>query len=850
MKAYGINLYSLLILILLLICLSIFYTKSKNVDSQWHEQSLQYIYNAIESNDNLEKDILLIRLGSLRNYDSINKHFRNIEENFNRLNKNINGKHGYTFSNVEYENFISQLNTKEDKTINLLKASSQFQNSLMYFNLKSKMVAEKIDNDDISNNLKNNILSISNLVILSIRNPYTDTADKINIYIKNIERITNNQKNNKNIESIIAHGKVITKTAPVLNNITEEIKNIRIDMLLHKVHYSLHNHIQTKNEKAREYKNLLFASTILLVFYIAYIFFRLKITAAELLEKNSELFTVKEKTSATLNSIADGVITTNKDGIILFVNEASTSLLNIDYNYAVGKNIHEILEIKNESTGERVIDRLSLLTNNPENIIYDSNCILESTTENTIPIHLTTTKLHTKNEDCAGVVFVIHDISEERHLEKIIQHQAIHDSLTGLINRFEFDKRLTALIEAEDDTSHALLYIDLDQFKIVNDTCGHIAGDELLKQISLIIRKTVRDSDTVARLGGDEFGILLKNCTIENAITTAENIRENIKGFKFSWEKNAFDIGASIGVIQVNPGTVSLTEILSQADVACYAAKDLGRNRVHVHTDSDEELIRRHSELNWISSLKTATDSNRFKLYSQAIVPLNNTYAHSSHYEILLRYIDNDGNEVSPGAFIPAAERYGFMSEIDKWVIENTLRKLYEAKHILNSNVMVSINLSGNSLNGTGVLTHIKQCMRAFYIPPELLCFEITETAAISNLKTAVEFIEELKKLGCAFSLDDFGSGLSSFAYLKNLPVDYLKIDGEFVKDIHTDTIDKEMVIAINSVGHAMGKKTIAEFVENQKIKSIISEIGIDFAQGYGIEKPVLFDDILKRHCA
>jgi diguanylate cyclase (GGDEF)-like protein len=444
----------------------------------------------------------------------------------------------------------------------------------------------------------------------------------------------------------------------------------------------------------------------------------------------------------------------------------------------------------------------------------------------------------------AGVVMVFHDVSHTRELAQQLSWQASHDALTGLINRNEFENRLRhALASARDEGhQHALLYLDLDQFKVVNDTCGHVAGDELLRQLSDINQAQMRASDTLARLGGDEFGVLLERCPQEQACRVAENLRRNMKDYRFAWENKSFEISASIGVVGIHAESGDLAHVLSAADMACYAAKESGRNRIHVYHESDTELLQRQGEMFWVARINQALEENLFLLYRQAIVPTNGLSENMEHYEVLLRLRADDGTIIAPGDFIPAAERYNLMPAIDRWVVQNLFIQQREALRSAGRNTgcdcLVAINLSGASFSDGHFLDFVRARLETHAIPPERICFEITETAAIANLTHATHFMKELRALGCRFSLDDFGSGLSSFGYLKNLPVDFLKIDGALVRQVADNPIDLAMVEAINGIGHVMGMRTIAEFVENQAIRDKLVAIGVDYVQGYGVEMP------------
>ena len=438
------------------------------------------------------------------------------------------------------------------------------------------------------------------------------------------------------------------------------------------------------------------------------------------------------------------------------------------------------------------------------------------------------------------ILLVCEDITETRRLADKIAYQASHDELTGLTNRRQFDVYVQNLVtQAQtDNSSHIMCYLDLDQFKIVNDTCGHLAGDELLRQLGELLKQHVRKTDVLARLGGDEFGILMAHCSKEQALNTGDKLRNAIADFQFGWENRSFSISVSIGIAPIDHTSGNAVDILKEADAACYAAKEKGRNRVHIFSSTDEELAERQGEMQWVEKIRLGIEKNRFELYGQLIVPISD-HQENLHFETLLRYRDEQGNILPPGAFLPAAERYNLAPALDRWVISNLFEYLRTTPGFIDRLELCSVNMSGLSLSEENMLDFISEQFRKWQIPTYKICFEITETAAISNLSYAKQFIDTLHKKGCLFSLDDFGSGLSSFAYLKNLPVDFLKIDGLFVKDILEDKIDWTMVKAINEVGHVMNKKTIAEFVENQNIFDLLKTLGVNYAQGYGIAKPV-----------
>jgi len=424
-----------------------------------------------------------------------------------------------------------------------------------------------------------------------------------------------------------------------------------------------------------------------------------------------------------------------------------------------------------------------------------------------------------------------------------VSYQASHDNLTGLLNRHAFEQRLRSLLEAPLglDGSHSLMFLDLDQFKVINDTCGHMAGDALLRVLGPVLKKHLRQSDLLARLGGDEFGVLLQDCPAPVAKRIAKALKEELEDLNFTWEGKPFRVGLSIGQVNFSDNSWSLADLLSAADNACYLAKENGRNRIHLYSMDDQALARRFRQTQWVGRITQAFEEDRFRLHCQAIVPTTSAPSaqpeqEGAHFELLLRLHDEDGKLVLPMAFIPAAERFSLMVKIDRWVLQTAFAKLAKAgpEHV----ATCSINLSGASLGDEGFLPFINDCFARFDVSPLIICFEITETEAIANLTKARFIIQSLKTLGCRFSLDDFGSGMSSFGYLKNLPVDYLKIDGTFIRNLVSDPIDHAMVTAINNIGHVMGLKTIAEFVESASVLRVLNELGVDYVQGYYIARP------------
>ena len=432
---------------------------------------------------------------------------------------------------------------------------------------------------------------------------------------------------------------------------------------------------------------------------------------------------------------------------------------------------------------------------------------------------------------------VITRVSEKN---RQLAYQASHDALTGLINRREFEHRVErAIAHARVQTAtHALLYLDLDQFKVVNDTCGHAAGDELLQQLAQILLSSVRYRDTLGRLGGDEFGMLLENCPLDKAVEIANNLLSAIDNFRFTWADDTFTLGISIGVVPIDRSTTDIASTMSAADSACYIAKESGRNQVQIAHLGDRRLQERHSEMQWVARLNRAMDKDQFVLYFQPVIPCANKPGTGRHVEILVRLIDDDGTIIAPGAFLPAAEKYNLLTNIDRWIIAHSLAWLVENTNNDTALITISINLSGQTLGNPDMLKFIIDKMEETGAAPEQIIFEVTETSAITNIASATSFMLTLRGYGFRFSLDDFGSGLSSFTYLKKLPVDLLKIDGIFVRDILSDPVDFAMVKAISELGQLLGKEIIAEFVETRELADELRKMGVNYMQGHAYGKP------------
>lgn len=526
--------------------------------------------------------------------------------------------------------------------------------------------------------------------------------------------------------------------------------------------------------------------------------------------------------------------TMDPEGQILSANAFLVNHLGYDEQELCAKRV---LEITPEENWSEMVQTLNSLMRVPEKIHQADN---RRRKKDGSVIWVRDTYRVTRNGKSPPVILVVsEEVTETRLLFEKLSYQENHDSLTGLINRREFERRLRRMLDSAmaENLEHAMCFLDLDQFKVINDTCGHVAGDELLRQVSRFLNRKMNPSSTLARLGGDEFGILIENCSLRQAKRIANGLKKSLRKFKFVWDDKSFNVRVSIGLVPVNASSHNTASLLSKADEACFVAKDKGRNRIQIYDETDTELARRQGEMQSVARINKALEGNRFRLFFQTIAAVANG-GQGDHYELLIRMEEDDGRMILPAAFLPAAERYNLSDKLDRWVVCNAIEWLKCHPQELNKLKICSINLSAQSLGDPDLLKFIIKQLEEAPIPQEKICFEVTETAAIANLANAIEFFKVLKRKGCLFALDDFGSGFSSFAYLKRLPVDFIKIDGMFVKDIVDDPIDFAMVKSINEIGKVMGKRTIAEFVESAEILAKLKKIGVDYAQGYGISRP------------
>lgn len=554
----------------------------------------------------------------------------------------------------------------------------------------------------------------------------------------------------------------------------------------------------------------------------------------------------KRLAEVTLHSVGEAVITTDIHGKIDYINPVAEAMTGWSLADARHRPLLDVWKIYRDD--KNIAPENPILTAITEDSIICSahNVNLKGSADSVFAVEHTAAPIRDDSGQVHGGILIFRDVTEVRSLASQLSYQASHDALTGLVNRREFEIRLQqALDNARNEHSeYVLCYLDLDQFKVINDTCGHAAGDELLKQISNELKKVLRDSDTLSRLGGDEFGVLLEGCSLDKARQIAEKLRETLRKIRFAWDDKQFEVGVSIGVVPISQVSGNLADLLSAADSACYEAKDQGRNRVHLFDPHDINILRRQGEMHWVHRITDALENRNLLLYCQPIKPLRTTDKLLQRYEILVRMKEDNGKLIPPSAFIPAAERYNLMTMIDRYVVESAIRILEQIKRH-GQQIHLSVNLSGQSINEDDFHQFLNNVLNKYDIDPGCLTLEITETATVANFTKATRLISEMKTRGCLFALDDFGSGLSSFSYLKNIPVDFLKIDGSFIRDIVTDETDFAFVRSINQIASIMGLETIAEYVENERIAERLQEIGVDYMQGNYTGKAIPLDQVL-----
>lgn len=548
----------------------------------------------------------------------------------------------------------------------------------------------------------------------------------------------------------------------------------------------------------------------------------------------------KRQAQYTLESIAEGVITTDNEGRIDYMNRAAEGMTGMDRESAAGHQVSEVFSLIDEADRRSLGDPVERCLAMRRRVNMGRRALLVSRdNEHEHSVEITASPIKGPGNSITGTVVVFHDVSELRGLTRQMSYQATHDPLTGLVNRREFERRLQEAMDSThtEESAHILCYMDLDRFKAVNDSCGHLAGDNMLREVAKLIRDQVRDSDFVGRLGGDEFGTLLIGCPIEKAAQIGADICNAVADYRFVWQDKIFNIGISVGLVEVTQSSGSLQDVMSAADSACYVAKQRGRGQVHVYSARDEAIARERGDIQWLRQMQTALHEDRFELALQPIIAMGGQESGPA-YEVFIRLPDERGRIANSAEFLRPAQRYQLMPQIDRWVVSSTLSAMNAGEIRLPRGRSCSINISGQTLTDEGFLGFVVETLDRSGVSPGSICFEVNESVVTTDMQHVQRFIEVLHGIGCEFSLDDFGSGLGAFSRLKSLPVDYLKIDGIYTQGLRNDEINQEMVSAMIKLARTMQFRVIAEQVENQQDFDWLRSAGVDFVQGYFIEEP------------
>jgi diguanylate cyclase (GGDEF)-like protein/PAS domain S-box-containing protein len=832
------HLKTILIASALIVVSGILFLNSKSTNLQQFRQEIQLLRDIRLINALINQELLTIRYQLYTNFDALADHIGKLKGKYQTL-KALTNPSKQTHNAGELNSLIRYLKRKFSLADEFKTANALLKNSLTVFpNLNEDLLA-RLDNYEHTDLVANQVDSLLRDIYL-----YSLTNDN-HVDTQILQKITTLENLQFNVAPEIAphlyviqkHARTVIDNRRDLNNIVNNLLGLPIERLTYNLQQAYASHNEKIVQQSNIYRIILFVLSILLLSTTGYILFKLK-------KKTYELEHEKNRALVTLHSIGDGIITTDANAVVQYLNPVAEQLTGWKNAFARGEHLSRIFHVFDERTNRRVDNIVEQCIAENRNTTSATQSVLVSRDGVKTAIEDTAAPIRGFTDDIIGTIIVFRDVSRTRELSRKLSYQASHDALTNVINRRAFEVQLTKAIKLakESGEKHALLYLDLDQFKVVNDTCGHDAGDQLLIQITSLLQSKLRPTDTLARLGGDEFGILLRNCSLHKAREFAETMLTALKQFRFEWQSIHFHLGVSIGIAMIDNTTTNVVSAMSAADMACYVAKDTGRNRVHVYSHGNKELTRRRDEMQWMSKLTRALKENRFVLYKQPIVSLGSDIQQKLRYELLIRLHDTDGRLIQPSEFIPAAERYNFMPTLDRWVIRSAFAHLAENNR---ENACYSINLSGTSLNTNTLLKYIKLEYEKYEINPDNICFEITETAAIDNLPKVARLIRELKHEGFKFALDDFGKGVSSFMYLSSLPVDYLKIDGEFVKNLLNNTVNHAIIWSINNIGRILGIQIIAEYVENEHLHDALLDIGIDYAQGYKFGEPVPLHDAL-----
>lgn len=820
--------------------LMLLYIKSMAYDVDKHTSISKQIDRLIQANNKLNEDLAHIRAGKINHYAHLTQSQYALPELFQQLQNNQDYRTVFGSNNTN--NIIGKLQVEINTKIKHIEAFKQkralLKNSLHYFpKISHEILGLSLHDDPLAaalDNTSHQLMYFSMTGDEKWRTQALAGAAVLDTKINQHQTLSKTQR--MQLANYLDHSDIILQYSAQLLLLNAQIDSDLIASFINLLNVSYMDYNLRQTNKSEVYRLLMFITSMILILYICYILFLLARSAYTIAIE-------KEKAQVTLESIGNGVIVTDAGGLIEYLNPAAARLIGTDANAATGKPLADNVMLLDETSMQPVTNSAQQCITKGRAQKTGKQAILVSRDNKQIYVEHSAMPIRGSKGNLNGAVMVINDVTRARLMARKLEWQATHDPLTGLINRREFENRLTEawIMANQDGRPHTLMMLDLDQFKIVNDSCGHAAGDELLIRVTGIISGILRASDVFARLGGDEFAILLNYCDLNKAESLANNILNAIKDYSFIWDDQTFYIGVSIGVVPVTGKSADINELLSAADMACYTAKNTGRNRVYITESNEVALARRKNEILWVNRLNEAILENRFLLYFQQIVPLKNddmTSTQDYYYETLIRLREKDDSIVLPDQFLPAAERYKLMPTIDRWVIRNTLQNFAQIRENFPRLTLLNINLSGSSVSDKNLADFITEQLTLHQVDAKLICFEITETEVIANLDQARSMITTLRDKGCRFALDDFGAGMSSYHHLKSLPVDFIKIDGKFIQQISADKVSHVIIEMINQVAHVMGIKTIAENVEDEATLHILNNIGIDYAQGILIDRP------------
>ncbi|WP_207060622.1 EAL domain-containing protein [Motiliproteus sp. SC1-56] len=822
--------------ITILMLLSFLFFQAQQVDeiNEEHSAVLDTLYQAQRLDDQLRQGVLQIYYERHHNFDRVLQDQRRLSGIIRELGSSSYSSFREASTGVEY--YVNRLanlqQEREDLLARYMRSVVLLKNAVS--GLSQSQLTAKLE---AGSELRQTVAAYRDSLLRYATNPDPGLGEEAQELIEALEYALYDLAESPlhdEFEYGLQHGEVLLRERQQLGGLINQIFEVPIPSHLAQVTDAYLQYHEQQERFSRYYRIGLFAAGALLLVLLVVTLLRLRHTAVH-------LFGEKEMAQITLSSIGDAVITTDHHGNISFMNPAAEKLTGHTASGAKGRPLAEVLTLVSEINHRPVDDPAKQAMANESVVELAQHIYMERPEGGLSHVTLTASPIGYAGERILGAVLVVQDEGEARVLAEQLSYETSHDALTGLLNRLTFAQRIhNTLNEYEGKHSPILWHIDLDHFAVINDICGSKGGDGLLRVISGVLKEVIGDHDVLSRVGGDEFAILRAKAGPADALNLACKVREAINEIDFDWEDNRFDITATIGVVFINDSYRDLSDVFMAAKAAVDTARENGRNNIHIHTKDHYEKSRKHELSLWVPKIKKALDEKRYHLFLQSISPVTEQGCQAPHHAEVLIRMENEEGKLLPPIFIPAAEEYDLMQQVDRWVIQEVCANIALAQEqgLPDKDLCYSVNLSGTTLSDTFFLDYLRGLFSEFKTPTEQICFEITETAAIQNLESAVVFIEAVRKLGCKFALDDFGSGMSSFAYLKSLPVDYLKIDGAFVKRLAQDPVQYSIVEAVNKVGHTLGMHTIAEFVEDDDIIRGLSKIGVNYAQGYGIDRP------------